>query len=179
MNVREVQKHKISSFYLIVKNPCIRGDFFVKGFHMLALIQRVTSASVKVDGNLIAEIQQGILALIGIEKTDTEKQASRLLERILSYRIFEDEDEKMNLNLKDVKGGLLLVPQFTLAANTQTGTRPGFSTAMAPEDSKKIFSFFVGIAKETYSPVATGEFGAYMHVSLCNDGPVTFLLKSI
>jgi D-tyrosyl-tRNA(Tyr) deacylase len=144
---------------------------------MLALIQRVTHANVNVNQHIIGEIQKGILALIGIEKNDTEKQADRLLERLLNYRIFEDEKEKMNLSLKDIQGGLLLVPQFTLAADTKTGTRPGFSTAMPPEQSNTLFHYFLKLAREHHPIVAQGEFGAYMQVSLCNDGPVTFLLR--
>ncbi len=144
---------------------------------MLALIQRVTLASVKVNNQTIGEIAQGILALIGIEKEDTEKQADRLIERIITYRIFEDENERMNLSLQDINGGLLLVPQFTLAAETHKGTRPGFSTAMAPEQSKILFSYLVDHAKSQFTNVATGEFGADMQVSLCNDGPVTFMLR--
>jgi D-tyrosyl-tRNA(Tyr) deacylase len=157
-----------------------RGDFntVIRKIFMRALIQRVTSASVKVNEKIIGEIQHGILALIGIEKTDTEKNADRLLERILTYRIFEDNNGKMNLSVKDVQGGLLLVSQFTLVAETHTGTRPGFSTGMPPEESKKLFSYLTALAKEKYSITATGEFGAYMQVSLCNDGPVTFLLTN-
>jgi D-tyrosyl-tRNA(Tyr) deacylase len=145
---------------------------------MLALIQRVSHASVVVNNETLGEIHQGILAFIGIEKTDTQHHASRLIERILSYRIFEDENEKMNLSIKDISGGLLLVPQFTLAADTHSGTRPGFSTAMPPQESKQLFNFFVQTAKEQYDAIATGRFGADMQVSLCNDGPVTFLLKT-
>lgn len=144
---------------------------------MLGLIQRVSSASVVVEGKRIGEIQQGILALVGIEKTDTEKSAERLLDKILSYRIFEDADEKMNLNVKDVRGGLLLVSQFTLVADTKSGTRPGFSTAMPPDESKKLFDYLIKTAQQKHQPVAMGRFGAYMQVSLCNDGPVTFLLS--
>jgi D-tyrosyl-tRNA(Tyr) deacylase len=145
---------------------------------MLAHIQRVTSASVQVDGIIIGEIQHGILALVGIEKTDAEQQVDKLLHRILSYRIFDDAAGKMNLNVNDVNGGLLLVSQFTLVADTKSGTRPGFSTAMPPETSKILFNYFVTKAKALSMPVATGEFGANMAVNLCNDGPVTFLLKS-
>lgn len=144
---------------------------------MLALIQRVSHASVAVDNKTIDQIAQGILALIGIEKSDSEKQADRLLEKILTYRIFDDANGKMNVSLRDIKGGLLLVPQFTLAADTKSGTRPGFSTAMPPDESKKLFAYFTGLATQNYSDVATGEFGANMQVSLCNDGPVTFLLR--
>ncbi len=144
---------------------------------MLALIQRVSHAEVKVNNTVIGSIQQGILALIGIEKTDTEKNADKLLEKILNYRIFQDEFDKMNLSLKDVKGSLLLVSQFTLVAETNSGTRPGFSTAMPPAESKILFEKLIQLAREKYSSIETGEFGAYMQVSLCNDGPVTFLLK--
>lgn len=145
---------------------------------MLALIQRVTQAKVEVAGKIIGEIQHGILALVGIEKADTEKQADRLLEKILNYRIFDDADGKMNLSTRDVNGGLLLAPQFTLVADTSSGTRPSFSTAMAPDESKKIFGYLVQKAALTHQPHATGEFGAHMKVTLCNDGPVTFLLKA-
>ncbi len=144
---------------------------------MLALIQRVSHANVTVNQRTVGEIKMGILALIGIEKSDTEKQADRLLERILNYRIFEDDMEKMNLSVKDIQGGLLLVPQFTLAAETKTGNRPGFSTAMHPEQSKPLFDYFLKIARAQHPIVSQGEFGAYMQVSLCNDGPVTFLLR--
>lgn len=145
---------------------------------MLGLIQRVSAASVMVEGKTIGSIQQGILALIGIEKTDTQATAEKLLDKILGYRIFEDENEKMNLSVRDVKGGLLLVSQFTLVADTKQGTRPGFSTAMAPGESKILFEYLVNIAGVKHQPIACGQFGAYMQVSLCNDGPVTFLLKS-
>lgn len=145
---------------------------------MLGLIQRVSSASVVAEGKTVGAIQQGILALVGIEKTDTQATADRLLDKILGYRIFEDENEKMNLSVRDVKGGLLLVSQFTLVADTKSGTRPGFSIAMPPEESKSLFSYLVKTAEEKYQSVASGEFGAHMQVSLCNDGPVTFLLKS-
>ncbi len=144
---------------------------------MIALIQRVTQASVSIDQRVIGAIQQGILGLIGIEKTDTEANADKLLDKILAYRIFEDAEEKMNLSVRDVKGGLLLVSQFTLVADTKTGTRPGFSTAMPPEPSKQLFRYLVQKAQEKHRPIATGAFGAYMQISLCNDGPVTFLLK--
>jgi D-tyrosyl-tRNA(Tyr) deacylase len=144
---------------------------------MLGLIQRVTSASVSVDNKTIGSIQHGILALIGIEKTDTEQHADKLLDKIIHYRIFDDADGKMNLNVKDVKGGLLLVPQFTLVADTKSGTRPGFSTAMAPEPSKILFDYLITRSQSLPIPTACGQFGAHMAVSLCNDGPVTFMLK--
>jgi D-tyrosyl-tRNA(Tyr) deacylase len=145
---------------------------------MLALIQRVTEASVTVDEKIIGKIQRGILALIGIEKTDTKQQADKLLERIISYRIFDDAAGKMNLNVQNVNGGLLLVSQFTLVADTKNGTRPGFSTAMSPAESKILFEYLVTKARTLAMPIATGLFGAHMAVSLCNDGPVTFLLKA-
>jgi D-tyrosyl-tRNA(Tyr) deacylase len=143
---------------------------------MLALIQRVTSATVSVNNTIIAEIAQGILALIGIEKSDTEVQATRLLERIIHYRIFHDDADKMNLSLQDINGGLLLVPQFTLVADTKKGTRPGFSTAMPPAESENLFNKLITTATTLHNPIATGKFGANMQVNLCNDGPVTFLL---
>ena len=145
---------------------------------MLALIQRVTHATVAVAEKTIGEIQLGILALIGIEKTDTDKNAERLLEKILGYRIFSDDAGKMNLNLKDVHGGLLLVSQFTLVADTKKGTRPGFSTAMSPAESEKIFDYMIQKSKSLHAQTATGQFGAHMKIALCNDGPVTFLLQS-
>jgi D-tyrosyl-tRNA(Tyr) deacylase len=144
---------------------------------MLGLIQRVTSASVTVDDKTIGSIQHGILALIGIEKTDTEQHADKLLDKIIHYRIFDDADGKMNLNVKDAKGGLLLVSQFTLVADTKSGTRPGFSTAMAPESSKILFDYLITRSQALPIPTACGQFGAHMVVNLCNDGPVTFMLK--
>jgi len=144
---------------------------------MLSLIQRVTSASVSINQEIVGSIQHGILALVGIEKTDTQKQAERLLERILTYRIFNDTHKKMNLNLQDIKGGLLLVSQFTLVADTKSGTRPGFSTAMQPEQSEPLFNYLVQLAKQKHALVSSGQFGADMQVTLCNDGPVTFLLN--
>lgn len=145
---------------------------------MLGLIQLVSHADVVVDDNTIGTIQQGILALIGIEKTDSEKEAEKLIEKIIGYRIFRDAQGKTNLSLKDVQGGLLLVPQFTLVAETNKGMRPGYSTGMAPVEGKKLFEYMVNYAKKNYSHVEAGEFGAYMKVTLCNDGPMTFMLKS-
>ncbi len=144
---------------------------------MIALIQRVTSASVVVDGDTVGAIGRGILALIGVEKTDTEAAAERLLERILGYRIFADADDKMNLNLRDINGGLLLVPQFTLVADTDKGMRPSFSSAAAPVEGERLFSYLLQQAYGQYQPVAAGCFGADMKVSLTNDGPVTFWLQ--
>jgi len=144
---------------------------------MIALIQRVQNASVVVDGNTLAEIGTGILALIGVEQEDNEAKAQRLLERILNYRIFADSEDKMNLSLRDINGGLLLVPQFTLAADTQKGCRPSFSSAATPEQGQQLFNYLVTQAKNNYESVQTGQFGADMKVSLLNDGPVTFWLQ--
>jgi len=144
---------------------------------MLTIIQRVTEAQVVVDNVTLGKIDQGIMALVAVEKEDTEKQATRLLERILNYRIFADENDKMNLSLKDIQGGLLVIPQFTLAANTQSGNRPSFSTAASPEKGLQLFSYFCGQASKSYPSTAFGQFGADMKVSLTNDGPVTFTLK--
>lgn len=145
---------------------------------MIGLIQRVSSASVEVDDKIIGAIDRGILAFIGIEKHDTESQAKRMLDRILSYRIFEDANEKMNLNIKDIQGGLLLVSQFTLVADTKSGTRPGFSTAMHPSKSHILFEYLTTLAKQKHSATAMGEFGAFMKISLCNEGPATFILRT-
>ena len=144
---------------------------------MIALIQRVTEAKVVVNDKNIGEIQQGVLAFIGIEKNDSEEQVTRLLDKILSYRIFADADDKMNLSVQDINGGLLLVPQFTLAADTQKGCRPSFSSAAPPALGEKLFDEFVKQAKNKYQQVETGQFGADMKVSLSNDGPVTFWLQ--
>ena len=144
---------------------------------MIALIQRVSHASVVVKGETIGAIGTGILALIGIEKRDTEAEAKRLLQRILGYRIFADADDKMNLNLSDVNGGLLLVPQFTLAASTTKGMRPSFSSAAAPADGERLFDHLLQQARLQHQSVAAGRFGADMKVSLTNDGPVTFWLQ--
>ena len=143
---------------------------------MIALLQRVSEASVSVSNNKIASIDKGVLVLVGIERHDSEYQADRLINRILDYRIFDDADGKMNLSLKDTQGGLLLVPQFTLAADTQKGLRPSFSSAANPSDADKLFSYFCSQSKLAYSPVEVGQFGADMQVSLINDGPVTFNL---
>lgn len=144
---------------------------------MIGLIQVVKSANVKINDAIVGEIQHGILALVGIEKTDSEDHAKKLAEKMLNYRIFRDANNKTNLSLKDIQGGLLLVPQFTLVADTSSGLRPGFSKGMPPEEGKKLFTFFVNYAKTIYQYVSSGEFGAYMQVSLCNDGPITFLLN--
>ena len=144
---------------------------------MIGLLQRVTQASVDVSGTRIGEISKGLLILLGIEKSDSEKQADRLLERLLGYRVFEDETGRMNLSLRDIHGGLLIVPQFTLPADTQKGTRPSFTPAAEPEEGERLYHYFVRQARANYSDIATGEFGADMQVSLINDGPVTFWLQ--
>jgi D-aminoacyl-tRNA deacylase len=133
---------------------------------------------VKVDERIVGQIERGVLALIGIERGDDMLRGERLLERILGYRIFEDAASRMNLSLADIRGGLLLVPQFTLAADTHKGTRPGFSTAERPETAHTIFAELVEMARSRHPQVATGEFGAHMQVSLVNDGPVTFWLRA-
>ena len=145
---------------------------------MIALIQRVREARVDVAGETVGAIGPGILALVAVVPDDTEARAARLLERILGYRIFGDEAGRMNRSLRDVGGGLLLVSQFTLAADTASGTRPGFSTAAAPELGLRLFEHLVGLARVVHPQVATGRFGADMQVALVNDGPVTFWLES-
>jgi D-tyrosyl-tRNA(Tyr) deacylase len=144
---------------------------------MIALLQRVTESRVIVNGKTIGEIQRGLLLLIGVERGDTEVEADRLLERILTYRVFGDANDRMNLSVQEVAGGLLLVPQFTLAADTRKGTRPGFSAAATPEEGRRLFDYLVANARQRHPNVATGEFGADMRVGLVNDGPVTFWLQ--
>ena len=145
---------------------------------MIALIQRVSEAQVRVDGGLVGAIERGMLALIGVRRGDEEAVVERLLERLLTYRIFPDAQGRMNLSLREVGGGLLLVPQFTLAADTKKGTRAGFSTAAAPLEAARLFAQLVTRAREAYAPVSAGVFGAHMQVSLVNDGPVTFWLET-
>ena len=145
---------------------------------MIALIQRVTRADVRIGERVAGAIDRGILALIGVSRGDDREAADRLLERVLSYRIFPDPEGRMNLSLRDTGGGLLLVPQFTLAADTRKGTRAGFSTAAAPEDARALFDYVLGRARSLHVSVAAGEFGADMQVSLTNDGPVTFWLET-
>lgn len=145
---------------------------------MIALLQRVTHADVHVDNKQVAEIQQGLLVLIGVEKKDTEADADRLLERILGYRVFSDEQDKMNLSLKAIHGGLLLVPQFTLPADTRKGMRPSFTPAAGPEQGEQLFEYLVNKARVSHPSTAAGHFGADMQVRLTNDGPVTFWLQT-
>ncbi len=145
---------------------------------MIGLLQRVTQARVEVEDEVVGEIGPGLLVLIGVEREDTETKAERLLERILSYRVFPDADDRMNLSLKDTAGGLLLVPQFTLAADTRKGNRPGFSGAAKPDDGQYLFNHVFALAREQHAIVEKGLFGADMQVSLTNDGPVTFWLQT-
>ncbi len=145
---------------------------------MISIIQRVTLAKVTVNHQVIAEIDEGIMALLAVEKDDTPKEAERLLERILNFRIFADEQERMNLSLRDIKGGLLIVPQFTLAADTQKGNRPSFISGAAPEQAQQLFGYLQQVALTIYPVVQFGQFGADMQVSLINNGPVTFTLRT-
>lgn len=144
---------------------------------MLGLIQRTTRASVSVNNEIVGEIQQGILLLLGIQKTDTEETANKLIDKVLSYRIFSDENNKMNCNLQQINGGILIVSQFTLAADTKKGTRPSFSSAAPPAQAEALYDYFVTQMRNKHSQVATGIFAADMQVSLINDGPVTFMLE--
>ncbi|MBD3654407.1 D-aminoacyl-tRNA deacylase [Kangiella sp.] len=144
---------------------------------MIALLQRVLESKVVVEGQTIGQINQGLMVLLGVEKNDDRAAADKLLQRILKYRVFSDAEDKMNLSLQDIEGGLLLVPQFTLAADTQSGLRPSFSSAAPPQQGKALFDYFVEQAKAKYDKVECGQFGADMKVHLINDGPVTFQLK--
>lgn len=145
---------------------------------MIALIQRVSSARVEVDTRTVGAIGAGLLALVAVQPGDAEAQARRLLERVLGYRVFADEQGRMNRSLGDTGGGLLLVPQFTLAADTRSGMRPGFSSAATPADAEHGFARLVQLAREQYARVEIGQFGAHMEVHLVNDGPVTFWLET-
>jgi D-tyrosyl-tRNA(Tyr) deacylase len=145
---------------------------------MISVIQRVIQAEVTVDGISVGRIGRGIVALVAVERGDHEAQAQRLAGRILGYRIFPDEGGRMNLSVVDIGGELLLVPQFTLAADTRSGARPSFTPAAAPEEGRLWFAYFVGRVREKYPHVSSGQFGADMRVSLINDGPVTFCLRA-
>jgi len=144
---------------------------------MIALLQRVSEAAVHVNGREVGAIGPGILALVAVERKDSEAEADRLLERLLAYRIFPDSEGRMNLDLRQAGGGLLLVPQFTLAANTRKGNRPSFTSAAKPEEGERLFAYFARRASDAFGSVATGRFGADMKVRLVNDGPVTFWLQ--
>ena len=144
---------------------------------MTGLLQRVTDARVEVNGKTVAEIGAGLLVLIGVQHGDREQQADRMLERLLHFRVFPDEDGKMNLDVVEVGGSLLLVPQFTLAADTRKGTRPSFASAAPPEESEALFAYLVRQACKAHDPVGAGSFGTQMLVTLTNDGPATFWLE--
>ncbi|NEX19343.1 D-tyrosyl-tRNA(Tyr) deacylase [Thiorhodococcus mannitoliphagus] len=145
---------------------------------MIGLLQRVTQAEVTVDGERIGAIGAGLMVLVGVQKGDTETRADRLLERLLGYRVFADADDRMNLSLGDIDGGLLLVPQFTLAANTKKGRRASFTSAAPPDEGERLFDYLVSRSAAAHTKVETGRFGADMKVSLINDGPVTFWLET-
>jgi len=145
---------------------------------MILLLQRVTEARVTVAGEVIGAIDKGLLVFLGVERNDTEKQANRLVERMLGYRIFDDDQGKMNLSVQDIQGGILIVSQFTLAADTQKGMRPSFTPAAEPLHGKMLYEYYVDQAQKQHEKVATGKFGANMQVYLCNDGPVTITLKT-
>ena len=145
---------------------------------MIGLLQRVGTARVEVAGETVGAIETGLLVLVGVERGDREEQADRLLERLLGYRVFADSEGKMNLSVRDVGGGVLLVPQFTLAADTQKGMRPSFTPAASPTEGERLFDYLTIQARQRHAPVATGRFGAQMQVSLMNDGPVTFWLRA-
>ncbi len=144
---------------------------------MIALLQRVKEAWVSVEGERIAESGAGLMVLVGVEQNDAEAQADRLLERVLTYRVFADKERRMNLSVTDVAGELMLVPQFTLAADTSKGRRPSFTSAALPDDGRRLFEYFVQQAMYQFGRVRTGRFGADMQVGLINDGPVTFWLQ--
>jgi len=144
---------------------------------VIALIQRVLQAEVLVDNTSIARIDKGILLFLGVEKNDNQQNALNLLTKVLNFRIFEDDNHKMNLSLLDCHKDLLVVPQFTLAADTEKGNRPGFGRAAPPEDAQQLFNVFTEMAEQRIKKVETGQFGADMQVSLINDGPITFWLQ--
>ena len=144
---------------------------------MKALIQRVSSSQVKVDGKLVGSVEKGLLVFLGLEKQDTRSMADKMINKIISYRLFPDQNQKMNFSLKDINGEILIISQFTLAADTKNGTRAGFSTAMPPLDAEILYDYFVESTRSSDLKVETGIFGADMKVSLVNDGPVTFLLE--
>ena len=144
---------------------------------MKALIQRVKNAGVKINNEIYSSISAGLLIFLGVEKTDTQNEALWLVDKLLKLRIFEDENEKMNLSVTDIKGEILVVSQFTLAGNCKKGTRPSFDNAMPPQDAEKLYEFFVSEIKKSELNIQTGVFGAMMDISLINDGPVTFMLE--
>jgi D-tyrosyl-tRNA(Tyr) deacylase len=145
---------------------------------MIGLLQRVSAARVEVAGEIVGAIDRGLLVLVGVQKADDERKADRLLDRLLSYRVFPDSEERMSHSLRDIDGGLLLVPQFTLAADTRKGTRASFTAAAPPEDSRRLFDYLVLRAGDEHPLVQAGRFGAQMQVTLTNEGPVTFWLET-
>jgi len=146
---------------------------------MIGLLQRVSHAEVRVEGEIVGRIERGLMVLVAVHRDDTERDVSRLAERLLGYRVFPDEAGRMNLSVRDVNGGLLLVPQFTLTADTRKGTRASFTRGAAPEVASDYFDKLVAICRQTLETVETGHFGANMQVSLTNDGPVTFWLDTL
>lgn len=144
---------------------------------MKALIQRVTFARVQVDGEVTGEIERGLLVLLGLDKGDDQASAERMLDKLLAYRVFADDRGRMNCSVADIGGGVLLVSQFTLSADTRKGLRPSFSSAMPPADAERLYDDMLASLRERHPAVAAGRFGADMQVSLCNDGPVTFMLE--
>ncbi|QCU89291.1 D-aminoacyl-tRNA deacylase [Thiomicrorhabdus sediminis] len=144
---------------------------------MICLIQRAKNGKVKVDNQIIGEIEHGLVVLVGFQPADTSRTLEKMRHKLLHYRVFADENDRMNLNVQQAKGGVLLVPQFTLAANTKSGLRPSFSDSAPPSQASPLFDEFVNLCRQSYDKVATGEFGANMQVSLTNDGPVTFWLE--
>ena len=144
---------------------------------MIGLLQRVSSAGVEIDGDTVGAIGHGLVVLVGVERGDAEREADRLVERIVGYRVFPDDEGKMNRSVADAGGGLLLVPQFTLSADTRKGARPSFSGAAAPDAGRRLFDCLVTGARRRHPVVETGRFGAHMRVTLTNDGPVTFMLR--
>lgn len=147
------------------------------GGRVIGLLQRVSEARVRVDNRTVGEIGPGLLVLVGVERGDDEAVADRLLERLLGYRVFPDAAGRMNRSLRDTGGGLLLVSQFTLVADTDKGTRPSFSSAATPEEGRRLFEYLLRQARASHAHVATGVFGAHMQIALVNDGPVTFHLR--
>jgi len=145
---------------------------------VIGLLQRVSEASVTVDSEVVGRIGTGLLVLVGVQRGDSEKNAERLVERLLGYRVFPDAAGRMNLSVRDIEGGLLLVPQFTLAADTRKGTRASFTSAAPPEEGRRLFNELIGRARDCHAKVATGVFGVDMKVALVNDGPVTFWLDA-
>ncbi len=145
---------------------------------MIGLLQRVSEARVDVAGRTVAAVERGILVLVGVQKGDDEARTDRLLQRLLGYRVFPDANGKMNLNVSDIDGGLLFVPQFTLAADTKKGTRASFISAAPPDEGRRLFDYLIECARRAHPRVASGEFGADMQVHLVNDGPVTFWLRT-